>query len=115
MQEKQLDQPPEMHPEPSRPGRDIAAARVAQGLSLEDLSDATCIRAGILRRMEADDFGACGGDFYARGHLRIVAQALHLDVGSLVDAFDQEHPDVSRSVDRPTDPGDDRPTSRHRR
>jgi cytoskeletal protein RodZ len=93
MSEQQLDQRSDRNPEPSRPGRAIAEARAAQGLTLDDLTAATCIRAGILRRMEADDFDACGGDFYARGHLRLVGQALHLDVQSLIDGFDRDHPD----------------------
>ncbi|MDQ1632518.1 MAG: cytoskeleton protein RodZ, partial [Frankiaceae bacterium] len=100
MSEQQLDQRSDWNPVASQPGRAIAEARAAQGLTLDELTAATCIRAGILRRMEADDFDACGGDFYARGHLRLVGQALHLDVHSLVDAFDRDHPDGD-PVDEP--------------
>lgn len=105
MHERQLHGQSEQQLDPSPPGRQIATARAALGLSLEDVNDATCIRAGILRRMEADDFGACGGNFYARGHLRIVGQALHLDVQSLIDEFDHDHAEVDLSgVDTEDEP-----------
>ena len=104
MSEQQLDQRSDSDPAPSRPGRAIAEARATQGLTLDDLTAATCIRAGILRRMEADDFGACGGNFYARGHLRLVGQALHLDVQTLVDGFDRDHADIDLNEELSEDP-----------
>ena len=81
------------------PGRSLALARAAEGLTLDDVALRTCIRPGILRRIEVDDFGACGGDFYARGHLRILGQALHVDVDGLLGAFDREHPDLVETPD----------------
>jgi cytoskeletal protein RodZ len=104
MSEQRLDQRSDRDPGPSQPGRAIAEARAVQGLTLDDLTNATCIRAGILRRMEADDFDACGGDFYARGHLRLVGQALHLDVQSLVDGFDRDHGYIDVAEDLSEDP-----------
>lgn len=68
-------------------GQTIAAARHVQGLSVDDLSDKTRIRPALLKSIEADDFAACGGDTYARGHIRSIATALGLDGAVLLDQF----------------------------
>lgn len=69
-------------------GQMIAAARAARGLSLDDLAQATKLRATILASMEGDDFSHCGGAVYARGQLRAIAPLLGLDPDELVDAFE---------------------------
>ena len=68
-------------------GQTIKAARVEQGLSIEDLSEKTRIRPALLEGIEADDFQACGGDTYARGHIRSIATTLGLDGTVLLDQF----------------------------
>ncbi len=70
-------------------GQSIARARAAAGMSLEQLSDATKMRASIIAAMEADDFSLCGGPIYARGQLRMMAPILGLDPQALVEEFDQ--------------------------
>src|SRR5215207_441759 len=70
-------------------GAALTAARTARGLSVEDVAAATRIRASIIRSMEADDFGACGGTVYARGHLRTIAQVVGTDPRPLVEEFDR--------------------------
>lgn len=72
-------------------GADLAAAREAAGLSVEDLVRATRIRGELLRRIENDDFSGCGGAVYARGHIRSIANHLGLDPAPLVADFDREH------------------------
>jgi hypothetical protein len=72
-------------------GSSLAEARQARGTSVEDVSAATRIRAGLIREMEADDFHACGGDVYARGHIRSIARTLGIDPGPLVAEFDSAH------------------------
>lgn len=69
-------------------GEMLSAARTARGMTLEDLADATKLRASILAAMEMDDFSHCGGLVYARGQLRSIAPVLGLDPDDLVDAFD---------------------------
>lgn len=69
-------------------GQMLSAARNARGMTLEELADATKLRASILAAMEADDFSHCGGLVYARGQLRSIAPVLGLDPDDLVDAFD---------------------------
>jgi cytoskeleton protein RodZ len=72
-------------------GEDLARAREARGMSVDDVSAATRIRAGLIRSIEADDFDACGGAVYARGHLRSIARAIGADPGPLVAEFDLGH------------------------
>lgn len=70
-------------------GAALAAAREATRESVEDVSRATRIRGELIRKIEQDDFAACGGAVYARGHLRAIATHLGLDPAPLVAAFDK--------------------------
>ncbi len=70
-------------------GAALAAARRERGLSVEDVSAATRIRPAIIRAIEADEFDACGGAAYARGHLRSIAQVVGTDPRPLVEEFDR--------------------------
>ncbi|WP_461002116.1 helix-turn-helix domain-containing protein, partial [Streptomonospora sediminis] len=72
-------------------GRTIAAAREGAGYTLADLSARTCIRRPVLSAIEADDFRACGGDFYARGHIRTICRELGIDPAEQIERFDREH------------------------
>jgi hypothetical protein len=72
-------------------GHTLAAARIAAGYTVADLSTRTRIREPVLRAIEAEDFVPCGGDFYARGHIRGVCRALGLDPDPLLAEFDRDH------------------------
>lgn len=72
-------------------GQSLAEARAQRGLSVEDVSAATRIRAGLIRDIEADKFDACGGDVYARGHIRSIARTLGIDAAPLIGEFDSAH------------------------
>jgi cytoskeletal protein RodZ len=72
-------------------GDALAQARGQAGLSIAQVSQRTCIRETIIRGIERDDFSACGGDFYARGHIRSIARAVGLDPESLVREYDVTH------------------------
>ena len=74
-------------------GETLTRAREAAGLTVEDLSAQTRIRAGLIRQIEADDFTGCGGAVYARGHLRSLAKVIGLDADQLVADFDRSHAD----------------------
>ena len=69
-------------------GATLAAARRRAGLSLGELSQRTRIRENILQDIEQDDYSACGGDFYARGHIRAFATAVGADPQPLIEEFD---------------------------
>lgn len=72
-------------------GETLAQTRIDRGMSLEDVSTATRIRQGLIQRIEADDWSACGGAVYARGHIRSIARALGCDADPLIAEFDREH------------------------
>src|SRR5262249_23573547 len=55
------------------------------------VSQQTRIRESIIRDIEQDDFTACGGDFYARGHIRSIAAAVGADPVPLISAYDAEY------------------------
>ncbi|MFF8103633.1 helix-turn-helix domain-containing protein [Streptomyces sp. NPDC016640] len=79
--------------EEARPsiGRALRQARIAAGLTVDDVSTATRVRIAIVHAIEADDFAPCGGDVYARGHIRTLAKAVHLDPAPLIAQYEDEH------------------------
>lgn len=72
-------------------GSELTAARERADMTIEQLSAATRIRTGLLVAMEADDFSRCGGNFYARGHIRSIARVVKADPAPLLASFDAEH------------------------
>jgi cytoskeletal protein RodZ len=72
-------------------GDALAAARREAGLTITQVSQRTCIRETIVRGIERGDYSACGGDFYARGHIRSIARAVGLDPQELVKEYDSTH------------------------
>ncbi|WP_232247453.1 helix-turn-helix domain-containing protein [Kitasatospora azatica] len=72
-------------------GRTLAEARLAAGLTVDEVSSATRVRVPIVHAIEEDDFSRCGGDFYARGHLRALARAVGADGDALVARYDEIH------------------------
>ena len=55
-------------------GEVLADARRRAGLTVAQVSELTRIRETIIRDIERDDYASCGGDFWARGHIRRVAR-----------------------------------------
>ncbi|NYV76062.1 helix-turn-helix domain-containing protein [Streptomyces sp. UH6] len=72
-------------------GHALRRARTAAGLSVDDVSNATRVRVAIVQAIEEDDFGPCGGDVYARGHIRTLARAVGLDPAPLIASYDKRH------------------------
>jgi cytoskeletal protein RodZ len=68
----------------------ITKSRTDAHLSLEDLARATNIPITLLRAMENDNFAKCGGETYARGHLRNMAAKLGIDDRIFLDLFESE-------------------------
>lgn len=89
-------------------GDTLAAARRQAGLTLTQVSQRTCIRETIVRGIERGDYSACGGDFYARGHIRSIARALGLDPDELIREYDatqaQSEPMTAAEVFQPVTP-----------
>ncbi|WP_435846360.1 helix-turn-helix domain-containing protein [Streptomyces fradiae] len=88
-----LEPPEDERPQGGRPpiGRALREARLAAGLTVEQVSDSTRVRVPIVQAIEEDDFSRCGGDVYARGHVRTLARAVGLDPAALVEQYDAEH------------------------
>jgi cytoskeletal protein RodZ len=72
-------------------GRALRQARIEAGLTVDDVSNATRVRIAIVHAIEQDDFAPCGGDVYARGHIRTLARAVRLDPDPLLARYDAEH------------------------
>ncbi|GAA3237546.1 helix-turn-helix domain-containing protein [Actinocorallia longicatena] len=72
-------------------GETLAEARRVSGLSLAQVSERTRIRETVIRCIESDDYSLCGGNFYARGHIRSIARTLGLDSDPLVREYDEAH------------------------
>jgi cytoskeletal protein RodZ len=75
-------------------GPQLVRAREALGLSVERLSERTRIRSHVIEAIEVDDFEPCGGDFYARGHLRTLARVLGVDVTPMLAVYDERYADA---------------------
>lgn len=75
-------------------GPELAAARARLALSVDQLADRTRIRPHVIESIEVDDFAPCGGDFYARGHLRTLARVLGVDAAPLLSAYDERYADA---------------------
>nr|WP_246416664.1 helix-turn-helix domain-containing protein [Nocardioides luti] len=75
-------------------GPEFAAARTRLGLTVDQLADRTRIRPHVIESIEVDDFVPCGGDFYARGHLRTLARVLGIDVAPLLTSYDERYADA---------------------
>jgi cytoskeletal protein RodZ len=82
-------------------GESLAEARRQAGLSVAQVSQQTRIRESIIRDIEQDDFSACGGDFYARGHIRSIAGVVGTDPVPLIREYDAVHgpPGAIRAAD----------------
>lgn len=72
-------------------GSELAQARRDAGLSVAQVSAGTNIRASLIEQIERDDFSHCGGDFYARGHIRAIAKFIGLDTDEVMREFTAEH------------------------
>lgn len=72
-------------------GESLAEGRRQAGLTITQVSQRTRIRESIIRAIEQGDFSACGGDFYARGHIRGIAGVVGIDPAPLIREYDAEH------------------------
>jgi cytoskeletal protein RodZ len=76
----------------------IAKARKDAGLSLEDLAAKTNIRISVLSEIEKDNFEHCGGETYARGHVRNIASILKVDQKEFIRLYEEEQGGETRSI-----------------
>lgn len=65
-------------------GKTLHDARIAKNLSIADVASAIRLRATIIQDIEQDLFDSCGGEVYGRGHQRMYARFLGLDIDSQI-------------------------------
>ncbi len=76
----------------------IAKARTDAGMSIDDLAAKTNMRPTVLKEIEKDNFSNCGGETYARGHVRNIAKALGANLDELIAMYEQEQGGELRSM-----------------
>jgi len=72
-------------------GQTLREARERTGRSVDEVSQATRIRAAVIRAIEDDNFAPCGGDVYARGHIRSIAAVVGANAEELIAEYDATH------------------------
>jgi cytoskeletal protein RodZ len=70
-------------------GAVLADARWRARLTVSEVSRQTRIREAIIWGIEKDDYSACGGDAYARGHIRAIARVVGTDPDPLIQEYDE--------------------------
>ena len=101
-----------------RIGATLADARWRAHLTVDEVSSRTRIREAIIWGIEQDDFSVCGGDAYARGHIRAIAQAIGIDSDPLIRQYDETYrtrEDIDTVVAPPPPPTPGRDPRPHRR
>lgn len=71
-------------------GSMLAQARIAAGMSIDDLAYKSKLRATIIASIESDDFSLCGGEVYARGQVRALAAIVGLEPEEAVAAYEAQ-------------------------
>lgn len=72
-------------------GGTLAKARREAGLTVAQVAGRTRIRETVIHAIERDDYTLCGGNFYARGHIRSIAKACGIDPEPLIGEYDEAH------------------------
>lgn len=83
-------------------GEALAKKRQDAGLTVTQVSERTRIRETVIRAIECDDFSICGGNFYARGHVRSIARVIGIDAEPLVREYDDAHGGAPQAISAAT-------------
>ena len=79
-------------------GTEIRDARESAGFSVAKIAEITRIRETLIKDIESDQFESCGGNAYARGHIRTTAKVLNLNADLLIEKFAQTTGDFDRPM-----------------
>jgi cytoskeletal protein RodZ len=79
-------------------GTEIRDARERAGYTVEKIAEITRIRETLIKDIESDQFNSCGGNAYARGHIRTIAKVLNLNADLLIEKFAQTTGDFDRPM-----------------
>ena len=96
-----LEQNPKSESRPTGigPGDRLQAARIQQGLSLEDVANRMHLSPGILEAIEENQFEEITAPIFVKGYLRAYARIVSLDedemIQQYVDYYSGEDPPIS--------------------
>jgi hypothetical protein len=79
-------------------GTQIRDARERAGYTIGKVAEITRIRETLIKDIESDHFDSCGGNAYARGHIRTIAKVLNLNADLLIEKFAQTTGDFDRPM-----------------
>jgi cytoskeleton protein RodZ len=79
-------------------GRTLQQARVDAKLTVDQISTSTRVRIPIVHAIEQDDFSRCGGDVYARGHIRTLARSIGVDPAELIEMYNVQQGGTPESM-----------------
>ncbi|WKA49715.1 DUF4115 domain-containing protein [Planococcus liqunii] len=85
-------------------GTRLKEARIAKGLSLEDLQEATKIQKRYLAGIEEGDFSMMPGPFYSRAFIKQYAEAVGLHPDELFEQYNEEIPAIKEDPYTPPTP-----------
>lgn len=89
-------------PPPPSVGRSLRAARVAAGLSVNEVAQILKFSPRQIEALETDNYAALPGNTIVRGFVRSYAKLLKLDAGALLSILDARSPSAPADV-RPPD------------
>ncbi len=102
-------------PEPFSLGACLREARLARGLSIEEVTLAIKFGARQIEAIERDDFGKLPGSTFVRGIVRSYAKLLQIDAEPLLAILGKHKPSIDDGVHAPEDTGAHLPLPGERR
>jgi cytoskeleton protein RodZ len=87
-----------MTPEKVTLGTEIRCARERAGYTTANIASTSRIREAVIIDIESDNFSTCGGNAYARGHIRTIAKIIGIDPDNLVEKFAEATGDFDRPL-----------------
>jgi cytoskeleton protein RodZ len=85
----------------ARPGAQLAAIRLANGYTIEDIARKLHLRVHVIQLLEIDDYQKLPEAVFVKGYLRAYAKLLEVDSDSLLESFNQNYVEEQSSEKSP--------------
>jgi cytoskeleton protein RodZ len=89
------------------PGDRLQAARIEQGLSLDDVAGRMHLNASILKAIESNEFEEITAPIFVKGYLRAYARIVSLDeddmIDQYIDFYSEEDPPITSTGNTPSE------------